>query len=117
MMFPGMTISPPNFLTPSRLPRLSRPLRDEPPAFLCAICCSFLLRRSGRASDLRNAEHGLMLPMTFLPPVIVPPLLLENDDLVRSRLLDHGDAHRGAVKQWRAGRDLGPLADHQHVGK
>jgi len=25
------------FLTPSRRPALSRPLRDEPPAFLCAI--------------------------------------------------------------------------------
>src|SRR5216684_5853443 len=37
MMLPGMTISPPNFLTPSRRPALSRPLREEPPAFLCAI--------------------------------------------------------------------------------
>src|SRR5680860_543456 len=37
MMLPGMTDSPPYFLTPRRRPALSRPLRDEPPAFLCAI--------------------------------------------------------------------------------
>src|SRR5579862_5354672 len=44
MMLPGMTISPPNFLTPSRRPALSRPLREDPPAFLCAILN--LLRRN-----------------------------------------------------------------------
>src|SRR5437763_6143380 len=37
MMLPARTDSPPNFLTPRRLLSLSRPLRDEPPAFLCAM--------------------------------------------------------------------------------
>src|SRR4051812_20632969 len=37
MMLPGITASPPNFLTPRRRPAVSRPLREEPPAFLCAI--------------------------------------------------------------------------------
>src|SRR5947207_10648287 len=37
MMLPARTVSLPNFLTPSRLLSLSRPLRDEPPAFLCAM--------------------------------------------------------------------------------
>src|SRR5690349_16202299 len=37
MMLPATTVSPPNFFTPKRRPALSRPLRDEPPAFLCAI--------------------------------------------------------------------------------
>src|SRR3984893_11900077 len=37
MMLPPMTASPPNFFTPRRRPLESRPLRDEPPAFLCAI--------------------------------------------------------------------------------
>src|ERR1700759_1567627 len=37
MMLPPITCSPPNFLTPRRRPAESRPLRDEPPAFLCAI--------------------------------------------------------------------------------
>ena len=37
MMLPATTCSPPYFLTPRRRPSVSRPLRDEPPAFLCAI--------------------------------------------------------------------------------
>src|SRR6185312_9624292 len=37
MMLPAITFSPPNFLTPRRRPAVSRPLRDDPPAFLCAI--------------------------------------------------------------------------------
>src|SRR5215475_89169 len=85
MMLPATTISPPNFLTPSRRPRLSRPLRDEPPAFLCAIRCSFLARQAARARDPDNAQHGLLLTMTPFAPVIVPPLFLEDDDLVRAR--------------------------------
>src|SRR5262245_52948359 len=34
MMLPGIPCSPPNALTPRRLPLESRPFRDEPPAFL-----------------------------------------------------------------------------------
>src|SRR4249919_2356578 len=37
MMFPARTACPPNLFTPRRLLSLSRPLRDEPPAFLCAM--------------------------------------------------------------------------------
>src|SRR4029079_3616358 len=41
MMLPARTVSPPNFFTPRRLLSLSRPLRDEPPAFLCAMSSYF----------------------------------------------------------------------------
>src|SRR5690606_17102313 len=37
IMLPATTRSPPNFFTPRRLDSESRPLRDDPPAFLCAI--------------------------------------------------------------------------------
>ena len=36
-MLPAITASPPNFLMPRRRPSVSRPLREEPPAFLCAM--------------------------------------------------------------------------------
>ena len=36
-IFPGITVSPPYFLTPSLLPALSRPFLDDPPAFFVAI--------------------------------------------------------------------------------
>src|SRR6516225_4665564 len=83
MILPGTTISPPNFLTPRRRPRLSRPLREEPPAFLCATRHSFLMRRIAGTSDLGDAQHGLLLAMTLLAPIVVPPLLFEDDDLWR----------------------------------
>src|SRR5215467_3214361 len=117
MMLPGMTISPPNFFTPRRLPRLSRPLREEPPAFLCAICCSFFAQRTVAASDLVNAQDGQLLAMTLLAAIVVPPLFLENDDFGRPRLLDDRSADRGATDQRRASRNLRTLADHQHFGE
>src|SRR6516164_2699563 len=117
MMLPGTTISPPNFLTPSRLPRLSRPLRDEPPAFLCAIRHSFLTRRTAGTSDLGDAQHGLLLAMTLLASIVVPSLLFEDYDLRRAGLLDDRGSNRCASQQRRPHRDLGPLADHQHLGE
>src|SRR5215203_1832675 len=42
-MLPASTDSPPNFFTPKRRPALSRPLREEPPAFLCAIVSNYFL--------------------------------------------------------------------------
>src|ERR1700676_4912191 len=131
MMLPGMTIWPPNFLTPSRRPALSRPLREEPPAFLCAILN--LLRRFRRLRlhlsraalrarrslgvDPGDPQQGLILPVAVLAAVIVPPLLLEDDDLVGAALLDEGAADRGAGQQRGAGRHAGAVADHQHLGE
>src|SRR6266550_5419448 len=101
MILPGTTTSPPNFLTPSRRPRLSRPLREEPPAFLCAIPHSFLGLRVGRSPDLGDAQHRLVLAMTLLAPIVVPPLLLEDDDLGCAALLDDRGADRGTLEQRR----------------
>src|SRR6201997_238555 len=111
MMLPGMTIWPPNFLTPSRRPALSRPLRDDPPAFLCAICLSCLGLRTVRASDVDNAQYGLQLAVSLLAPVVVPALLLEDDDLGRPPLLDHGSADQRAGNKRGAGRKIGTFAD------
>ena len=55
--------------------------------------------------------------MTLLAPVIVPPLFLEDDDLVGAPLLDDGGADRGTVEQRGACSDLGSFADHQHLGE
>src|SRR5713101_8746097 len=77
MMLPGTTISPPYFLTPSRRPRLSRPLREEPPAFLCAIRHSFLGPRAGRTRDRGDPQYGLLLAMPLLAPVIVAATVVE----------------------------------------
>src|SRR6185437_16147946 len=65
MMLPGMTASPPNFFTPRRLDSESRPLRDEPPAFLCAIglllqSSNLLVFRRGCSLLRRGLLGGLL---------------------------------------------------------
>src|SRR5712691_2563462 len=120
MILPGTTISPPYFLTPSRRPALSRPLRDEPPAFLCAISNPPRPPASPSlvpGADLGDPQHGLELPVAVFAAVIVPPLFLEDDDLVAAALLDQFGADRGAGQERRAGGHLGAVADHQHLSQ
>src|SRR5271165_3738800 len=91
MMFPATTASPPNFFTPRRRPSVSRPLRDDPPAFLCAMG-----RFSCSGGDGSDAQHGHVLAVAVLAAAILPAALLEDDDLVQPVLRDHGRGHRGA---------------------
>src|SRR5689334_966615 len=93
IMLPGTTISPPNFLTPRRRPRESRPLREEPPAFLCAIVPTPCLLAGLDAGD---AQHSERLAVTVLAAVVVAPLLLEDDHLVVADMLDDLGRDRGA---------------------
>src|SRR3954471_11032432 len=51
MMLPASTRSSPNFLTPRRRPSESRPLREEPPAFLWAMMNSVNLVLAGFAPE------------------------------------------------------------------
>src|ERR1700712_400057 len=98
MMLPPITCSPPNFLTPRRRPAESRPLRDEPPAFLCAIALYLLnlgfggrrcglRRRSGPRrlhplliADRGDLQDGVILTMAVAAAIIVTTALLEHDD-------------------------------------
>src|SRR5271168_1538075 len=54
MILPARQASPPNFFTPRRWPAESRPLRDDPPAFLCAMIVSVLW---GLLFDLMTAAQ------------------------------------------------------------
>src|SRR5205809_805895 len=64
MMLPGITTSPPNFFTPSRLPAESRPLRELPPAFLCALADqqdpADLERAAGLDIELLDLDHVVL---------------------------------------------------------
>src|SRR6187402_3829892 len=63
-MLPPTTSWPPNFFTPRRRPAESRPLRELPPAFLCAISNYLLLLvaglRSGSLLGGRLLSGGLL---------------------------------------------------------
>src|SRR5262245_66499807 len=82
-IFPARTVSPPNTFTPRLWPLLSRPLRELPPAFLCAIAAL-----PGSPFDSDNFQRCLILPVARLPAVAFASLLLENDDLLRAILTD-----------------------------
>src|SRR5689334_15441442 len=77
MMLPARACWPPNSFTPRRLLSLSRPLRDEPPAFLCAMAKygpdylafgAFLaLPLAGAAFSVEAEPGALSAPVLFLP--------------------------------------------------
>src|SRR5258708_22473335 len=65
MILPARHASPPNFFTPRRWPAESRPLRDDPPAFLCAMIVSVLW---GLLFDLMTpAQRSIILEKLKLP--------------------------------------------------
>src|SRR6478735_10808854 len=82
-MLPAMHSWPPNFFTPRRRPAESRPLRDEPPAFLCAIAIYSCARR---LADRHDLDDRVVLAVTVATAIIVAAALLEDDDLLGLRL-------------------------------
>src|SRR5580658_7246906 len=109
-MLPAMTLWPPDFLTPRRRPSVSRPLRDDPPAFLCAMGeCS-----SGRV-DAGDPQHGDMLAMPVAAAAVLPAALFEDDDLVQPILRDHGRGDRRAGNGGAANGQAGVASDAQDV--
>src|SRR5919109_3756539 len=114
MIAPAETVSPPNTFTPSRFEVESRPLREEPPPFLCAMTgrgyqllrrgCSIrvlvgLLLRRGAPSQLHlgHLEHREELPVTGLAGVPRLRPVFEDLDLVALLIasrLGHDDGLR-----------------------
>src|SRR5437763_3565766 len=86
MISPPVTVWPANTFTPSRLALESRPLRDDPRPFLCAI--GGLLSFSGGLRRLARAAGGQLDPGHLEPcqllamarPALVTALRLELDD-------------------------------------
>src|SRR3712207_188425 len=112
MMLPARTCSPPYFLMPRYFGLLSRPFREEPTPFLCAIVVSVSAESDVVDSDFREA-----LAMPLLPGVVLPPLELEDDDLVAAPVTDDLADHLRPVAPRRPrlhGAAVGPEKD---VGK
>src|SRR5579884_3264908 len=117
MISPPVTVCPANTFTPRRLECESRPLRDEPNPFLCAILClllRFLLGRRGRlgrrpsgvsrlAPPAAPAPAGQLDPhdlnsgqlLTVARPALVPTLGLELDhpELGSALVAHHAGLH------------------------
>src|SRR5690606_37117534 len=78
-MFPPSTCCPPNFLRPGLWAAESRPLRDEPTPFLCAITLYL---------DLFDLDLRKTLTVALLALVLLAPLHCEDDHLVGRSMAD-----------------------------
>src|SRR5882757_6996285 len=60
-MFPATAICPPDFFKPRRRPALSRPLREDPPAFLCAIELFSQISLIFYTDSVKESSHFFLL--------------------------------------------------------
>src|SRR5437763_16769850 len=97
MMLPAAIGWPPNIFTPSLWPGESRPLREEPPAFLCAM---LRFRSRGNSRDLHLGE---LLAGAALPVGVLAPLLLEGDHVRPAAMVAPFCFHAGAGNERGAG--------------
>src|SRR5271169_2802108 len=116
MIAPALIGSPPKAFTPSRLACESRPLRELPPAFLCAISGYLLLalRPVDSAYDVVDLEFGKTLAMTLMLLIVLAPAHFENLHPLAAAVGKHGGFHRCAGNRRLAETDRSAVADQQH---
>src|SRR5512147_1730204 len=115
MIWPAPIASPPYTLTPSLFACESRPLRDEPPAFLCAICLPRRDRR--RSSDRIDANLGEILPVAGVLLKVLAPAHLEDRHFRMPPLLHDRALHARSGNQRRANTHLRAVAHGEHVAE
>src|SRR5437016_2294934 len=84
-IWPALTRSPPNTFTPRRFDCESRPLRELPPAFLCAMDLAL--------NDVVDADLGIGLPMALRFLVVLAPAQLEDAHFIAAPVAEHGRFH------------------------
>src|SRR6266545_7769935 len=102
-MLPAVTNWPPKRLTPSIWGLESRPFLELPTPFLWAMRLHL---------DLGNADRRQRLPMPAVPPIVLPALELDHQDLRALSLGDHLARHPGLGQRPRVDRHL-PVLVHQ----
>src|SRR5262249_9069202 len=107
-MLPASTIWSPKRLTPRRLEWESRPLRELPPAFLCAISTSL----AGDAGDL---DFGVALAVTRRALGALAPAQLEDLQLLAEHVGDDLRLDLGARHDRRADLERVAFADREDL--
>src|SRR4029453_194331 len=102
-MLPAVKNCPPKRFTPSIWGLESRPFRELPPPFLCALALDL---------DLGDAHSGHRLSMPAGPPVVLPALELPDQALVLLALRDHLSQLLGGGQCLRLHRPL-PFVVHE----
>src|SRR5215831_2700288 len=121
MIAPAVMGSPPNAFTPSRLACESRPLRELPPAFLCAIAVACSVAYSvayfpgALSDDAFDLELGESLAVPLVPPVVLAPLHFEDGELLASTVCHDRRFDGRACEDGRSKTDRLAVADHQHL--
>src|SRR6187431_3341727 len=117
-MLPPTTSWPPNFFTPRRRPAESRPLRELPPAFLCAIS-NYLLLVVGRLGG-RLLRRGL-LGRSLVVRGLRTRAVLDRRGLLGLGFLHHVHALGGLGRLGLRSRlglgSLGGLRSFLHLGR
>src|SRR5687768_8658910 len=103
-MLPARMLSPPKTLTPRYCAFEPRPLRVEPPPFLCAMVS---------ALHLRNLDRRVALTMSGLLPGALALAELEHHDLLTERLADDLALDGSTLDRGCSELRLG-AADEQH---
>src|SRR6056297_1569014 len=104
-MLPASTRSPPKRLTPRNFGFESRPLRVEPPAFLCAICL---------ALDAGDLDFGVVLAMAHLLHVVLAALELDDAHLVPATVAHDFGRDLAAIDGRRADPNVVAVGNHQN---
>src|SRR5713226_1933891 len=102
-MLPAVTNCPPKRFTPSIWGLESRPFLELPTPFLWAMVLDL---------DLGDADSGHGLPMPAVPPVVLSPLELHDQDLAALPLRHHLPYDLGGGQRLRLHRHL-PLVVHE----
>src|SRR2546421_7981638 len=131
-MFPPNTCSPPNFFKPKRCECESRPFRDEPTPFLCAIaltpndecgmmndelstiCHSSFITLHSSLTNRINLHCRIALPVALFALVLFAPLLFEDDHFVAAPVFDHCAGDARACKSLRTGACAVVAVDCEH---
>src|SRR4051794_29522765 len=109
-MLPAEIAWPPNIFTPSLWPGESRPLREEPPAFLCAMILVLARRDAG------DLHHGEVRTRAALAMGVLAALLLERDHLRSAAVLQNLNFDARAGNK-RGARFRLVAAQHQDIGQ
>src|SRR5438034_4400990 len=97
MMLPAATSCPPKRLTPRRFDCESRPLRELPPAFLCAMDRSSAQTAVLCLRNTCDLDFGVGLTMAPEPFPVLAPAQLENHHFLAEAVGDDLRFNRSAL--------------------
>src|SRR5688572_13019587 len=111
MMLPAGMRSPPKALTPRRFAWESRPLRELPPAFLCAMPhAPYKLSR-----DADDLDFSVVLPVAVRFAIVLAAAHLEHMHCLAAPAAHDVRRHRRAADERRTQRDVLAVREEQHL--